>query len=85
MSQNICTFCGQYHQPWLPRDQAFKEAADAIERWANGWKSRIESGIYDVEQIKAADIRRDEGMDLAKHLRALATMPQTMTHEDDEP
>jgi hypothetical protein len=55
------------------RDQAADDAA-AINRWADGWEQRIKSGMYQGEILGAADIRRDEGRDLAKHVLALAAL-----------
>jgi hypothetical protein len=59
----------------LVREDAFAEAARAIERVAKAWAESIAQGAYQGEMLRAADIRRDEGVDIAKLIRTLRALP----------
>ena len=62
--------------------RGLQDAARYIENWANGWKSRIAEGRYQGETLRYADVRRDEGMDLANHIRSFALLPVAPPREE---
>ncbi len=67
------------------RIAAFKEQViEAIERWADDWKTRTAEGRYQDEILCFADVRRDESEEIARHLRLLLPADSSALAAHDE-